>query len=123
MKLQLYNNLLYIFSTFAPQTQRKQNMKKFFLMMCSLLVTGALHAQGGNGDFVKGADVGFLAGQEQRGVKFHDRQGHERLSDVRYPYACVGQSSRRRLRQPCPSGHGEACEGIRHGFDGRFPLQ
>lgn len=29
-------------------------------------------------DFVKGADVGFLAGQEARGVKFHDRQGRER---------------------------------------------
>ncbi len=32
---------------------------------------------GGN-DFVKGADVGFLAGQEKRGVKFHDRNGNER---------------------------------------------
>ena len=29
-------------------------------------------------NFVKGADVGFLAGQEQRGVKFHDRYGRER---------------------------------------------
>ena len=29
-------------------------------------------------DFVKGADVGFLLGQERRGVKFHDRQGRER---------------------------------------------
>ena len=29
-------------------------------------------------DFVKGADVGFLAGQERHGVKFHDRQGQER---------------------------------------------
>jgi len=28
--------------------------------------------------FVKGADVGFLLGQERRGVKFHDRSGHER---------------------------------------------
>ena len=28
--------------------------------------------------FVKGADVGFLTGQEQRGVKFHDREGKER---------------------------------------------
>lgn len=29
-------------------------------------------------DFVKGADVGFLTGQERRGVVFHDRNGHER---------------------------------------------
>ena len=29
-------------------------------------------------DFVKGADVGFLQGQEQRGVVFHDRNGKER---------------------------------------------
>ena len=28
--------------------------------------------------FVKGADVGFLAGQERRGVVFHDRLGRER---------------------------------------------
>ena len=29
-------------------------------------------------DFVKGADVGFLTGQERRGVVFHDREGRER---------------------------------------------
>ncbi|MCR5179908.1 MAG: glycosyl hydrolase 53 family protein [Bacteroidaceae bacterium] len=29
-------------------------------------------------DFVKGADVGFLTGQERHGVKFHDRNGNER---------------------------------------------
>ncbi len=29
-------------------------------------------------DFVKGADVGFLTGQERRGVVFHDRNGRER---------------------------------------------
>ena len=29
-------------------------------------------------DFVKGADVGFLQGQERRGVVFHDRQGRQR---------------------------------------------
>lgn len=29
-------------------------------------------------DFVKGADVGFLTGQERRGTVFHDRQGNER---------------------------------------------
>ena len=37
-----------------------------------------LMAQSPATDFVKGADVGFLLGQEQRGVKFHDRQGRER---------------------------------------------
>ncbi len=31
-----------------------------------------------NYDFVKGADVGFLTGQERRGVVFHDRNGRER---------------------------------------------
>ena len=31
-----------------------------------------------NPDFVKGADVGFLSGQERQGVKFHDRNGQER---------------------------------------------
>ena len=29
-------------------------------------------------DFVKGADVGFLTGQERRGVVFHDREGRDR---------------------------------------------
>ena len=42
-------------------------------------MTGVLLAQGNrDNDFVKGADVGFLTGQEKRGVKFHDRQGKER---------------------------------------------
>lgn len=31
-----------------------------------------------NGDFVKGADVGFLAGQERRGQKFYDVADNER---------------------------------------------
>ncbi len=31
-----------------------------------------------NSDFVKGADVGFLMGQERHGVTFHDRNGNER---------------------------------------------
>ena len=36
-------------------------------------------AQGNGGDdFVKGADVGFLTGQERRGQKFHDVKGNER---------------------------------------------
>ncbi|MBR5698904.1 MAG: glycosyl hydrolase 53 family protein [Prevotella sp.] len=50
-------------------------MKRLFLLAWCLLATGALLAQG---DFVKGADVGFLQGQERWGVKFHDRNGRER---------------------------------------------
>ena len=42
------------------------------------MITGMVLAQERKDDFVKGADVGFLAGQEKRGVKFHDRQGKER---------------------------------------------
>ena len=40
------------------------------------LVAGA--QQTTTADFVKGADVGFLTGQEWHGVKFHDRNGRER---------------------------------------------
>ena len=50
-------------------------MKRLFLLAWCLLATGALLAQS---DFVKGADVGFLQGQERWGVKFHDRNGKER---------------------------------------------
>ena len=50
-------------------------MKRLILFAWCLLTTGTLLAQG---DFVKGADVGFLQGQERRGVKFHDRNGQER---------------------------------------------
>ena len=42
-----------------------------------LLLAIAAAAQTGK-DFVKGADVGFLQGQERRGVVFHDRNGRER---------------------------------------------
>jgi|GEM_PF-2760888 len=35
-------------------------------------------AQTTDKDFVKGADVGFLAGQERQGVVFHDRNGRQR---------------------------------------------
>ena len=45
-------------------------------MMTMLPMMAAGQAAGD--DFVKGADVGFLTGQEQHGVKFHDRQGRER---------------------------------------------
>ena len=40
------------------------------------LVAGAQQTK--TADFVKGADVGFLTGQERHGVKFHDRNGRER---------------------------------------------
>ena len=40
------------------------------------LVAGA--QQTTTADFVKGADVGFLTGQERHGVKFYDRNGRER---------------------------------------------
>ena len=54
-------------------------MKRLIFFVWGLTMAGYMLAQGGmNDDFVKGADVGFLAAQEQRGVKFHDRQGHER---------------------------------------------
>lgn len=43
------------------------------LLLLPLLAFGQLQ-----NDFVKGADVGFLTGQERRGVVFHDREGRER---------------------------------------------
>ena len=52
-------------------------MRKTILSLLLLLCAIPLLAQN-QADFVKGADVGFLAGQEARGVKFHDRQGRER---------------------------------------------
>ncbi|MCR4994015.1 MAG: arabinogalactan endo-1,4-beta-galactosidase [Bacteroidales bacterium] len=51
-------------------------MKKILLF--TLLLTAVLTMAAQENDFVKGADVGFLAGQERRGVKFHDRNGQER---------------------------------------------
>ncbi len=46
----------------------------FFLLALPMMAV----AQHEKTDFVKGADVGFLLGQERRGVKFHDRNGNER---------------------------------------------
>ena len=54
------------------------DMKRLILFLCGLLTMSNLMAQSPATDLVKGADVGFLLGQEQRGVKFHDRQGRER---------------------------------------------
>ena len=53
-------------------------MKRLVLFTFSLMMAGVALAQIATKDFVKGADVGFLLGQEQRGVKFHDRKGQER---------------------------------------------
>jgi len=48
------------------------------LIGLTMMACIALQAQAQQKDFVKGADVGFLTGQEQRGVVFHDRSGQER---------------------------------------------
>lgn len=55
-------------------------MRRLFLIFAGcLMLTGSLMAQkNADKDFVKGADVGFLTGQERRGVVFHDRNGKER---------------------------------------------
>ena len=57
-------------------------MKKLLFMMMFCCATMLAAAQTADKkvvkDFVKGADVGFLQGQERRGVKFHDRNGQER---------------------------------------------
>ena len=47
----------------------------FILVLCPLLAVGQ---QSSGQDFVKGADVGFLTGQERQGVVFHDRNGNVR---------------------------------------------
>ena len=51
---------------------------KNMLTSMVLLMAVALQANAQEKDFVKGADVGFLTGQEQQGTVFHDRQGRER---------------------------------------------
>ncbi len=50
---------------------------RILLIACLLLQTILIGAQVNN-DFVKGADVGFLTGQERHGQKFHDVRGNER---------------------------------------------
>ncbi len=50
-------------------------MKLLLVSMVMALLSQSAFAQS---DFVKGADVGFLTGQEKHGVKFHDRDGKER---------------------------------------------
>ncbi len=52
-----------------------QRLTLLFVMYVSMVTTA--FAQGQN-VFVKGADVGFLQGQERNGVVFHDRNGKER---------------------------------------------
>ena len=53
-------------------------MKKTLISLLLLALPMMVGAQNVQEDFVKGADVGFLTGQERRGVKFHDRNGQER---------------------------------------------
>ena len=53
-------------------------MKRTILLIVVLASTMLMQGQNATKDFVKGADVGFLAGQERHGVKFHDRNGRER---------------------------------------------
>ena len=55
----------------------KKILMSALLLFCSLSMTAQV--ENGKKDFVKGADVGFLAGQERRGVKFHDKNGKERV--------------------------------------------
>ena len=54
----------------------KKIMIAALLLLCSLSMMAQVESD--RKDFVKGADVGFLAGQERRGVKFHDKNGNER---------------------------------------------
>jgi arabinogalactan endo-1,4-beta-galactosidase len=51
------------------------NMKKILVTLLVLWMAQAVLAQD---DFVKGADIGWLTGQEARGQKFYDRTGQER---------------------------------------------
>ena len=60
-------------------------MKRLIILLAMMAgLAGSAGAQQTTDDaarknsFVKGADVGFLTGQERRGVKFHDRTGRER---------------------------------------------
>jgi arabinogalactan endo-1,4-beta-galactosidase len=50
-------------------------MNKLRLIIAAVLLPLLASAQTGKKDFVKGADVGFLTGQERHGVQFHDRHG------------------------------------------------
>ena len=51
-------------------------MKKSFLSLIFACCFASILAQ--PSDFVKGADVGSLSQQIDRGVKFHDKMGNER---------------------------------------------
>ena len=48
------------------------------LLLIVLIAWAAMSVYAKEANFVKGADVGFLIGQERRGVAFHDRNGRER---------------------------------------------
>ena len=69
--------ILIFLTNFASKTITRTMMIRF--LTTALLLTLALSGSAQHEkDFVKGADVSGLPRQEQRGVKFHDREGHER---------------------------------------------
>ncbi|MDO4497280.1 MAG: glycosyl hydrolase 53 family protein, partial [Bacteroidales bacterium] len=53
-------------------------MKHLLCILASCFMLNSALAQSDNKDFVKGADVGSLSSQVDRGIKFHDRNGQER---------------------------------------------
>ena len=58
-------------------------MKKSVIFIAvSFLLAIVSNAQVNDLDFVKGADVGFLTGQERQGQKFYDLKGNERVLGV-----------------------------------------
>ncbi len=62
-----------------PYGVAKKCCRLLLAALLAVLPLVAIHPQAADGaDFVKGADVGFLLGQERRGVTFHDRNGNER---------------------------------------------
>ena len=56
----------------------KKEVKRMSYLLLLLALPMVAAAQPQTSGFVKGADVGFLTGQEKQGIKFHDRQGRER---------------------------------------------
>lgn len=56
----------------------RQIVYTFLVLFLPFFFSDAAWGQSVKPDFVKGADVGFLPGQERQGVVFHDRNGNER---------------------------------------------
>ena len=67
-------------------------MKKMIFSSLLLMLTMSCATQ--KDDFVKGADVGFLTGQEARGQKFYDTAGASSVSssDILYGVVAYGAS-------------------------------